>query len=149
MDHDEWACKFGLSTTTVFTSFGGVSRCPSLYTTQKKLGYYQHLKPARFLSSFDLRFEPAAICFTCFIRFHIHKLNFDKLSLMKTTSWKLKFILLKILICASTHSYKHINHVYYIRYINKETSVVAYRLGWNALLFTKRLHIVNNIIGYS
>ena len=50
--------------------------------------------------------SPQRYVFTCAIRFHIHILNFDKLSLkiMKKISWKLKFTLPWILRCASTHS---------------------------------------------
>ena len=33
------------------------------FIAQKKLGYYQHLVSARFIKTFGLRFELAAICF--------------------------------------------------------------------------------------
>ena len=36
--------------------------------------------------------SPQPSVFTCFIWFHIQILNFDKLTLLKTISWKLKFL---------------------------------------------------------
>ena len=92
-------------------------------------------------SAFIFRFEgiaPAAKC-TCSNRFQIQKISFDELSLTKTTSWKLRSLLPYILRRKPTHSLIHFNQLCFICYIKKKS----------VLLSAKRLHKMNEIIGYS
>ena len=63
------------------------------------------------------------------LRFHIKKLSFDRLSLLRTISWMLK-PRLSYLKCAFTHFRKHFSHLHHVRYINKNICVAAFRLGW-------------------
>ena len=60
------------------------------YITQKNLPAISILCLRVLFQLLIYGMSPKPYDFTCVIRFHIHKLNFDKLSLMKTTSWKFK-----------------------------------------------------------